>query len=259
MPDPTPEATFLAQLPWIEKAAAIVCRRHGVWDAEAEDFAAWVKMKLMEDDYAVFQKFRGESDIRTFIATVVARHFNGYSRERRGRWRLSAAAERMGPPASDLEILVYRDGYTLEQAGEKLRTAGRTTLSDAQLARLFKDLPERAPLRPVEVAAEPVLGAAEGTFRADARVAAAEAEAERSDLVKRLAQALDELSPEERMIVRLHFGDGLTLAQVARTLRVDQKPLYRLVPRLRERLREALERAGVSAREVRGLLHREEP
>lgn len=254
---PSAEAVFLEHLGWIEKVAASACRKNA-WATEAEDFAAWVKMKMMEDDYAVLRKFRGESEVKTYITTVVVRYFHNYSRERRGRWRPSAAAERLGPPAGELEMLVRRDGYPLRQAAEQLRTAGRTTLSDVELARLLARIPERAPLRPVEVGAEPVL-AAEDPSRADERVVASESEAERSALTDALKRAMGELEPEERMIVRMHFGDGRSLADVARTLGVDQKPLYRLVPRLRERLRERLVAEGVSAAVVRALLDREDP
>jgi RNA polymerase sigma factor (sigma-70 family) len=252
------EAVFLQHLAWIDKVAAIACRRNA-WAAEAEDFGAWAKMKMMEDDYAVLRKFRGESDIRTYITTVVVRYFHAYSRERRGRWRSSAAAERLGPPARELEMLVRRDGYRLAQAGEKLRIAGRTTLSDAELARLLAQLPERAPLRPVEVGEESLPGGAEARSRADERVLAAEAETRHRELAEALDRAMQGLSSEERMIVRMHLRDDRTLADVARTLRVEQKPLYRLVPRLRERLRSALVADGISPAEVRALLDRHDP
>jgi RNA polymerase sigma factor (sigma-70 family) len=252
------EAVLLEHLAWIDRVAAMACRRNA-WATETEDFAAWARMKMMEDDYAVLRKFRGESNLRTYIATVVVRYFHAYSRERRGRWRSSAAAERLGPLARELEMLVRRDGYRLAQAGEKLRTAGRTTLSDAQLARLLAELPEREPLRPVEVGAEPLLGAAEARSRADERVAATEDERRRREAAEALERAMAQLSPEERMIVRMHLGDGRTLAEVARTLRVEQKPLYRLVPRLRERLRTLLVADGISPAVVRATLDRQDP
>lgn len=249
-----PEALFLEQLGWIEKVAAIACRRNGVWDAEAEDFASLAKMKLMEDDYAVFRKFRGESEIRTFIATVVQRHFQAYARERRGRWRPSALAERLGPPAPELESLVYRDGYAISQAGERLRTAGRTALTDAELARLLDRLPRRAPLRPREVADDPALDAAPGPFRADERIAAAQAQARRREVLDALERALDGLEPEDRLVVLMRFRDGYTLADVARALKLEQRPLYRRVARLQAVLRERLERAGIGPGDVGALL-----
>jgi RNA polymerase sigma factor (sigma-70 family) len=260
MPDPlNPEAILLAHLGWIDKMAAFASRKHGRRDAEAEDFASWATMKLVEGDYAIFRTFRGEADWKTFIATVMVRLSIAYSREHQGRWRPSAAAERMGTPAKELEQLVRRDGYTVVQAGEKLRTAGVTDLSDLELARLLDTLPARGPMRPVEVEADPVLEGTEGSDRADERVEAAEAETERSALKAALLRGMDAMSYEERMIVWMHYGEGRTLAYVARALNIEQKPLYRRIDKLRDLLRSHLEREGVSSREVRALLHLEEP
>jgi RNA polymerase sigma factor (sigma-70 family) len=253
------EAVFIDHLGTIDRAAAKASRRYNLWGADAEDFGAWVRMKLMEDDYAVFRKFRGESDLKTFITTVVTRHASTYSRERLGRWRPSAEAMRRGPPAPELEMLVHRDGYTLSQAGEKLRTSGATTLSDIDLARLLDVLPQRGPLRPVQVPAEPVLEAAQTPSRADSRLAAAESDAWLGELTATLHRALERLTPEERMIVQLYYRDGLTAADVARALRIEQKPLYRRIPKLRVALRRYLEERGISAGTVRSLLTRENP
>lgn len=248
------ESVFLEHLGWIEKVAAIACAKGGVKGAEAEDFAGWIRLKLMEDDYATLRRFRGDAQMKTYLATVVARQFQEFRRERGGRWRPSAAALRLGPPARDLEALVYRDGYRLDQAGEKLRTAGRTTLSDAQLARLLARLPQRGPLRPVEVSPDLVLPTTEGAFRADELVLADETEALRGRVMAALGHAMDRLEPDDRMVARMHFVDGRTLAEVARTLKVEQKPLYRRVDRLRKQLRESLRAEGVTDDDVLDVL-----
>lgn len=260
MPDRlSPEAVFLEHLGTIERVAAKAARRYGLWGEDAEDFAAWAKMRMVEDDYAVLRKFRGESDLKTFITTVVTRHASAYSRERLGRWRPSAEAERRGPPAPMLEMLVRRDGYTLAQAAEKLRTSGATTFTDRELARLLADLPERAPLRPVQVAADPVLEAAQAPSRADAGVAAAESAHRHGALQAALHRAMERLTPEERAIVQLYYVDDLSAADVARALRLEQKPLYRRIPRLRDTLRGYLEEEGISAELMRSQLAREDP
>lgn len=249
-----PEDLFLEHLGWIEKVAATVCAKHGTWGAEAEDFAGWIRMKLMEDGYAVFRKFRGESELKTYIATVVVRQFHEYGRGLRGRWRPSQAAERLGPPAPQLEALVYRDGHRLEQAGEILRTAGRTTLSDGELARLLARVPARGPMRPVEVPSEAVLDGIEDASRADERITAAEAGERRAGVLAALKRALARLDGEDAMIVRMHLADGRTLADVARALQLEQKPLYRRVDRLRRKMRELLAEEGVREGDVRAML-----
>jgi RNA polymerase sigma factor for flagellar operon FliA len=255
---PDAEALFFKHLDVINRLAAIMCARHGIRGADAEDLAAWVRIKLMEDDYAVLRRFQGRSELRTYLAAVVARYVVSYLRQMKGEWRTSAAAERLGAPAIDLERLVLRDGYTVQQAGEVLRTAGRTTLSDAELARLVAALPSRTPLRPEEPQPSVVLNSAPGRSRADERIVAAESDARRTVLIDALGQALGDLEPEEQLIVMLHFGDGHSVAEVARALHLEQKPLYRRVERLRNRLRAALEGAGLREDEVRNLLFESE-
>jgi RNA polymerase sigma factor (sigma-70 family) len=252
------EAVFIEHLATIDRAAAKASRRFNLGD-DAEDFSAWVKMKLIEADYAVFHKFRGKSDWKTYLTTVVVRYASSYLRERLGRWRPSAEAVRRGPPAPELEMLVYRDGYPLSQAGETLRTSGVTTLSDLELARLLEELPGRVPLRPVRVPAEPVFQAVQASSRADTSLAAAELHAWRGELADALYRAMERLTPEERVIVRMYYGEEVTAADVARALNIDQKPLYRRIPRLRDALRGYLEEQGVSAGIIRSLLAREDP
>jgi RNA polymerase sigma factor (sigma-70 family) len=252
-----PEALFLEHLGWIDKIASAACIKYGVWGDDAEDFSAWVKMKLLEDDYAVLRNFRGGSELKTYLAAVIVRYFYEFERARRGRWRPSAAAERLGTPARELEMLVYRDGHTLEEAGEKLRAAGRTTLSDIELARLLKRLSPRTPPRPVEVGADPLMEAAPDASRADERVTAAKADVRR-EMMDALKAAMKQLEPEEQLIVRMHFADGHSVADVARALRLEQKPLYRRLDRLRDRLRALLESEGLRQDDVRGVLSERE-
>lgn len=250
---PTPEKLFLDHLGVIERAVDYVCRKYRLSDAEAEDFSGWMRARLMEDDYAVFRGYRAEAALKTYISVVVSRQFHEYRRQLLGRWRASTAALRLGPPAPELEELVHRDGYSLRQAGETLRTAGKTTHSDTELARLLARLPSRAPLRPVEVSSDAKVDATEGTFRADERVTAAEEEEERERVRRALKQAMARLAPEDRLIARMHLQDGRTLAHVARALGLEQKPLYRRLERLRLKLRTYMEEEGIRSGDVHGI------
>lgn len=253
MPDrQTAEQLFLEHVPWIDRLVAQACAKHRLWGSDAEEFAGWLRMRMMEDDYAIIRNFRGESGLRTYLSIVVSRQFHEWARQRWGRWRTSAEAKRLGPPAPELEALVHRDGYPLEQAAEKLRTEGRTDLSDAELARLLARLPPREPLRPVEVVEDGLLDAAESTSRADERVLAAEEAERRGRVAAALEKALEQLDPEDRIIVRMHLMEGCTLAHVARALTLEQKPLYRRVDRLRAKLRKFLEDLGVDVGSLRG-------
>ncbi|HEX2093137.1 MAG TPA: sigma-70 family RNA polymerase sigma factor [Longimicrobiaceae bacterium] len=247
------EALFLQNLGWIERVAASLCGRYGIAGEDAEDFASWVKLRLIENDYAAFRKFRGESAITTYLTVVIASLFRDYRVERRGRWRPSAAARRLGPVAVQLEYLVHCAGYRLDQAAQELRTTGETDLSDPDLVRLFAQLPPRTPLRPVEV--DPgSLDEIPAAASSDDLVTLHEAEEQRRRAHQALTRALEGLPDEDRLILRMRFWKEMSVADIARALAVPQKPLYRRVERILAQLRERLEAAGVSREWVRSLL-----
>lgn len=247
------ETLFLQNLGWIERVAASLCAKYGIRGDDAEDFASWAKLRLIENDYAVFRKFRGESSITTYLTIVVASLFRDYRVERWGRWRPSAAAQRRGALAVRLETLVYRDGHRLDQAAEILRTSGVTDLPDRELAALLAELPPRAPLRPVEVGPEPV-ESAPSSDSADERVVAEERERERRETEEALLLALQRLPDEDRLILRMRFWEGMSVADIARALALPQKPLYRRLYQALVQLRKQLEAMGVSRERARRLL-----
>jgi RNA polymerase sigma factor for flagellar operon FliA len=247
------EATFVANLPVLERILAVVQRRHGLRGEQGEEFASWVKLRLVEDDYAVFGKFRGDSSLATYLTVVVTMLLRDYRVAHWGRWRASAEARRRGPLAVRLETLVHRDHFTLEEAAQLLRTAGETTGSDRELASLLAALPARLPLRPVSAGAQ-LLVDAPAANSADDLVAASELDDEQREATNVLDSALDRLPVEERVILRMRYWEGASVADVARALNLAQKPLYRRIERALSTLRAELERQGVSAQRVRALL-----
>ena len=248
------EALLLAHHEWVARSAAAICRRHGMGEPDAEDFASWVTLRLVEDDYAVLRQFRGDSSLRTYLTVVIVMLHREYRVRCWGRWRPSAAARRAGDGAVRLETLVYRDGLTLREAAELLRVRGELPADGGgrSLARLLATLPRRTPRPREEPGAVPVEAAAVGG--ADDLVRASEADAERRAIDAALRRGLEALPAEDRLVVWLHYWEGLTLAEVARRLDVPQKPLYRRMARALVRLRRVLEAAGVSPSRVRAAI-----
>lgn len=242
------EALFLANLGVVDKLLASLARRHGLGTDDADEFGAWAKLRFVEGDYAILAKFRGESSLTTYLAVVLATLFREYRVAEWGRWRPSAAALRKGSLAVRLETMVHRDGVTLAQAGETLRSAGVTTQSDRELAAVLAELPRRTPLRPVQSGALPDV--VPDASRADERVDAEEAEREQSAVGAVLSSALAALDSDDRLVLQLRFAEGLSVADVARALAIPQKPLYRRLERSLKVLRVALEQAGFSRSSV---------
>jgi RNA polymerase sigma factor for flagellar operon FliA len=239
-PASDPERDFLSSLPLVDRTIAIQARRHGLSAADAEDFGAWAKARLIGDDYAVFRKFGGRSSLATYLAVVLANLFRDYRNSRWGRWRPSVAAKRLGPTAIRLEELLHRDGHSMREAVEVLRSAG-VALAERELVRLAACLPQRVPAAEVSLDALPQ-GAPD--LVAPPRPAAWDEEVVRA--VERTLRALvDELPPEDGLILRMHYWDDVSVADVARLLRLEQKPLYRRLAALETRLRAALEARGI--------------
>ncbi|MGH7648127.1 MAG: RNA polymerase sigma factor [Gemmatimonadaceae bacterium] len=247
-----PESVLVEQLDWIDQMCHAICRRNGMDSEEAADFASATHLRLVENDYSILRRFRGESSIRTYLAVVVAMCFRDYRVARWGRWRPSAEAKRLGRVAVRLETLVYRDNCTLSEAGQALRSAGVTSDSDGQLGALLKRLPRRTH-RPVEVDStviEEVPAATTPATLTDVD----ETEVARLAASQALGRVLTNLPDEDRTILRLMYWEGLSVADIARALRLDQKRLYRRIARSLHALREPLAAEGVSPAQVREFL-----
>src|SRR5262245_53162084 len=115
MPE-TSGALYLTHRSVIESVIRFVCRRRGLRGDEAEEFAAEVRLRLVESDSAILRKFQGRSSIQTFLTVVIQRLALDYQASRWGRWRPSVVARSEGPAAVRLEQLVVRDGLPLADA-----------------------------------------------------------------------------------------------------------------------------------------------
>jgi RNA polymerase sigma factor for flagellar operon FliA len=234
-----PEQLFLTNLPTIEALVQMVARQQRMTWSEAEEFASIVRLRLIENDYAILRKFRGGSTLRTYLTVVIARQALDYRDACWGRWRPSRAARRLGRAAVTLERLIVRDGLTMEDALRTLPDA--PAAADAEGLRAFAsglqprlrrhyvsldDLDERH-----AGATEPDV---DNRMR-DQRVAEA------------LAGALRTLPAADSRILRLRFSEGLSISSIARSEGIDQASLYRRVATLLRRLRRDLEARGIEA------------
>jgi RNA polymerase sigma factor for flagellar operon FliA len=246
-----PSHLYVEHLDAINRIAESLCRRNGIRGADAEDFASEVRLKLLQDDYAVLRKHRGACSTTTFLTVVISNLFRDHRIKLWGKWRPSAEARRRGEAAVLLEAAVYRDGRTFEEACGVLEQHGRLNVRRDELRRLMTELPYRAPRRgvdeAVDVADVPATDSADGSVLGD----------ERDQRLQAAKQALDravaQLDPEDRLIIRMHFFEGLSIADVARGLGVAQKPLYPRIKRILETLSGALGAEGIGAEYVEWL------
>ncbi len=235
-------AFFVETLPLIDGTIRFVCRRHHCCPDEAEEFASIARLRLIEDDYAVLRKFGGRCKLGTYLGVVIGRMFLDFRRQRWGVWRPSAEARRLGPVAVRLDILLHRDGVSLDEAIEMLRTNERVAAAPGEMETLAARLPRRAGRRATRDAmqAAPILPA-ETVERAALHD---ERDARARRLRMALHDALRSLPAEDALILRLRFQDDFTIGRIAESLHVDAKPLYRRIGNLLADLRAILAARG---------------
>ncbi len=248
-PQVTPEQLFVSQLAAIERAISWVCARRCLRGADAEDFGSVVKSRLIENDYEVLARFEGRSSLKTYLVVVINRMYLDFQVRRFGKWRSSAEARRLGSVALRLECLLYRDGLSFDEACGVLQSDPRVRETRDDLYAVWQRLPERRRRA----------GEGEGAEQsAGDRTPSGLERAERQALAERtfsvIRRSLARLPGGDRLFLRLHLEQGLTVAEASRCLDADQKALYRRKERILEGLRADLEGEGIGSAEAHELL-----
>lgn len=240
----------------VDRAAAFAARRHRLDPADAEEFGAIVKLKLVENDYAILRAFEGRSSFATFIGVVVQRMALDFRIHAWGKWHSSVEARTLGPHAVDLEKLLHRDDRPLDEAAPIM--AARYGLTRDAIEALAAKLPRRLPRHrevdleeAVAVAVTPPAEVEEPILAIDRR-----AVSERISTV--MVGLMERLPDQDRLILQLRFEGGMSVADIARALLLDQKLTYRRIERNMRELRRELERTGIASADVADLIGRAE-
>jgi RNA polymerase sigma factor (sigma-70 family) len=245
------EDLLSACLPIVERIVEFVCRRNRVVDADAEDFASYVTLKLLADDSAKLRQFAGRSSIQTFLSVVIERLFLDFRRASWGKWRPSVQAVRLGQTAMLVEQLTVRDGYALEEAYELVTTNHRIVMSRTEFNAIVAQLPARQPRR---FDSDGVLVDIPATSATpDETLLAIEAGDQERQVKAALQHAMASLTVQDRLVLTMRFRDGRSVAEIAGALGLEQKALYRRVERILKDLRRQLEADGVDASRVVGV------
>jgi RNA polymerase sigma factor (sigma-70 family) len=243
----TREELFLSQLPVIDRVIGWVSARRGLRGADAEDFGSTVKTRLIENEYEALARFEGRSSLKTYLTVVINRLYLDFQVRRFGKWRPTAEARRLGPVAVRLECLLHRDGLTFDEACGVLRSDTRVSETRDALEALRLRLPHRPRRDPGgDEPVSPESGAL--------AVERAERQALADRTFSAIRRSLLRRPAGDRVFLRLHVEAGLTVAQAARALGLEQKALYRRREEILKRLRSDLEAEGIGAQDARELL-----
>lgn len=230
---------FESNLELIEGAIRRISKRYRLGSEDREDFRSRVLLKFIEGDYAVLRKFKGRSSLSTYIFITVQRLMIDRCRgSGRGRWRPTTKAERLGKVALELEKLIYRDGWTAQEACQVLRTDRGAEDSPRRLMQLVERIPVRYPRRwsPVNEAR-----LAHGDPSPEEELIEREKRGAFTTVVDSLRTALESLEPEDRLILELRFYEGFTIPRIADSLGIKPRRLYSRIERLLKLLRNRID------------------
>lgn len=246
------EVLLESALATIERITDHVSTSHHLRVSEADDFASHVKLKFVEDDYAILRKYEGRSSLPTYIFVVVQHLFLDYSDARWGKWRPSAEAKRAGKVGILLEQLQSRDGCSFDEACEIITTNYRIEVKRFELERIAATLPAR-PRRHFE--SDGSLAERNVTARgADLFVERPDRSAVSVRVSAAVKRVLGRVEPKDKLILAMRYVDGRSVADIAALLGLEQKPLYRRINRMLRELQKALEADGVSADDALAML-----
>jgi RNA polymerase sigma factor (sigma-70 family) len=237
-------ALLESQYELIQKKLQVMGRHSGLPEHEAEELRSWALFKLVEDDYRILGRWEGRSSFATYLTVVLVNLTRDYRIHVWGKWRPSAAAQRLGEEAVLLEQLTVRDGLPLEEAIYRMRIEKGVSTPAAGLEALALKLPPRSGRRQVddgELVWLPVDGQVEARLVDGERARAA---ARVRDVLPALFR---ELPAEDRLLLQLHYRNDLSMAAISPLLGIPQRELYSRRDRCLKKLRRALEQTGLDA------------
>ncbi|HKH47557.1 MAG TPA: sigma-70 family RNA polymerase sigma factor [Thermoanaerobaculia bacterium] len=221
----------------VQKRLDHLSRSSGLPENEAEEFRSWALFRLVENDYRILGSWEGRSSFSTYLTVALVNLMRDYRMHVWGKWRPSAAARRQGREGVLLERLRFRDHLPWSEAIDWVRTELGSSLSREELERIADTLPERRERR--IVGEEELLRiAVDGNV--EERVREGEGARRAVCFRERLFALLRTLPDEDRLLLKLHFQDDLTIAAISHALKLPQKQLYSRRDRCLKELRQAL-------------------
>lgn len=233
-------------------------------DNEADELLNEVLDRLKADDFRALREFKGRAKLTTYLTTIVANLVVDLVRQKKGRSRARERAREMGTVAELLYDLVYARGCSLAEAQSHLEHTHSITEPLETLFEMLGRMRGRGRSQLV------VAGEGENTWLVPGKLVPAgdgseivvvdprrNAEAALVGREKRksagecIAGLIEELSGEERLIIRLRFPsdadeDAKSAKEIGQLLGCTEKSVDAKIRRMLLRFKETLLRQGLS-------------
>ena len=233
------EAAFLSNLALIDGVVRFICQRHKLSGSEAEDFSSEVRLRIVDNDYEVFRRFQQRSQPAHVSDRRHPANLSGLPESPLGQVAdPSAEARRLGPAGHQARAAARARGLALR--GGVSRCCGPTRASPPPNPTLQRSRSGcrngRAAPWSAKRRSRP-LPAADGAVGRIRILSEERRDADPAGSRPRSAAPCKRLATRTGCILRLKFQEGLGIADIARALHLEQKPLYRRLDGLLDRLR----------------------
>ena len=242
---------LLDHLQLVDQIVRTTGRRRHLAPGELDDFAGFVRLRLIEENYAILRKFQHRSSLWTYLSAVIERLSLDYCVEKWGRWRPSAAAEHLGVPGVLLERMVARDGHTVEEAIGIIATNHALGVSRADLLKMWEQLPARGRMAEVGEEAAASMPSPETSAQ---HIEDAEQRENIGRLERALQTALARCSAQERVLLSLRFDQELSMVQIAKLTGTSVPTLHRRLDKAMQQLRLSFSSSGLDWKEIASMI-----
>ena len=206
--------------------------------------------QLSAKDFRRLRKFDlvGRASFSTWLCAVARNLCLDWHRKEHGRYRVLGPVARRSAADQLLFELVFRRGFSVEEAREELSRRG-VDLSFAAIEQRISDLRRCMSSRQLwllssgKTVPDSIDSGEEGTYVAEPADPAPDPEAlvALRETHEQVSAALGSLTDSDRLLVRLRYQEGLTLQQVARLVGLkDAQTADRRLRDIIDHLRQAL-------------------
>lgn len=214
---------FVSNIGITEKIVRKYCYKHNLTEDMADEYCSHVYEKLIENDYKKIREFKGKSSYKTYLTVVITRILIDKIRSG-GRWTPSQKALKMGKTAMMLEELVFRNNYSFDQAYNTLITTHNNSISREKAYEIVTELQRKRVIsaRPKETELVDNISDEKVSFP-DNEVENKETLNKKTLLNNIIQEIRMALSNEERLLLKMHFEDGIKVSVIARVLKKERR------------------------------------
>lgn len=231
---------------------------------EALELSNLVLNKLEANEYKILKQFQGKSKLTTYLTAIISRQAVDMLRQKHGRNRQKERAGALGPLGDKVYKIVFQQGLSLVEVQKDFLRRRLPVPTDEAIQEVIDNIqgPVKIPadtpdiktgfLKPADNPGGNVVEIPDHASNPEQTML----DQTRNQSVNlSLAELLDKLSGEDRMILRMRFGFGehekqAKIPEIAAALHISPKTVYKRITTILGTCRKHLELKGVTIHDL---------